>query len=117
MDALAVSHWYTPWGILAILLILLIGGGVWTHENTRLAQAAVLTPALANAASSGAATLGMSAAKNAPATDDGLMSGLKEELFQLELDRQQDKISLEEYASARSALEQTLQRAVRRRSS
>ena len=45
------------------------------------------------------------------------MSGLKEELFQLELDRQQDKISLEEYASARSALEQTLQRAVRRRSS
>jgi len=117
MDALAVSHWYTPWGILAILLILLIGGGIWTHENTRLAQISALTPALANAATSGAAIPRASVVKNAPAPDDGLMAGLKEELFQLELDRQQGKIGPEEYASARSALEQTLQRAVRRRSS
>ncbi len=111
LDALAVTHWYTPWGILAILLILLIGGGIWTHENTRLEQmqvaVATALPASANATTVNPATVG----------SDALMTGLKDELFQLELDRQQGKISPEEYASARSALEQTLQRAVQRRSS
>ena len=118
MDALAITHWYTPWGILAILLILLVGGGIWTHENTRLDQLAAATSGSAPRAIGATVAVSAGSVTSAGNTNsDALMAGLKEELFQLELDRQQGKISPEEYASARSALERTLQRAVQRRSS
>ncbi|HME36917.1 MAG TPA: hypothetical protein VKF84_16910 [Candidatus Sulfotelmatobacter sp.] len=43
-----------------------------------------------------------------------LLEGLKEELFQLEVERQQGRISHQEYETAKSALDQTLQRALKR---
>ena len=43
-----------------------------------------------------------------------MLAALKEELFQLEVERQQGKLSPEEYDSARAALEQTLKRALAR---
>jgi len=43
-----------------------------------------------------------------------LLEALKEELFQLEVERQQGRISHQEYESAKSALDQTLQRALKR---
>lgn len=43
-----------------------------------------------------------------------LMDALKEEIFQLEADRLQGKISSQEYDSAKAALDKTLQRAVQR---
>lgn len=43
-----------------------------------------------------------------------LLEAMKEELFQLEIDRQQGKISPEEYAKAKSALDETIQRALAR---
>ena len=43
-----------------------------------------------------------------------LLAALKEELFQLEVERQQGKLTPEEYDSARAALEQTLKRALAR---
>jgi hypothetical protein len=43
-----------------------------------------------------------------------LLEALKEELFQLEVERQQGKISQEEYEKHKAALDQTLQRAVKR---
>jgi hypothetical protein len=43
-----------------------------------------------------------------------LLAALKEELFQLEIERQQGKVTPEEYDSARAALEQTLKRALAR---
>jgi hypothetical protein len=43
-----------------------------------------------------------------------LLEALKEELFQLEVERQQGKISQQEYEKHKAALDQTLQRAVRR---
>jgi hypothetical protein len=43
-----------------------------------------------------------------------LMDALKEEIFQLESDRLQGKISSQEYDSAKAALDKTLQRAVQR---
>ena len=43
-----------------------------------------------------------------------LLEGLKEEMFQLEVERQQGRISDAEYQSAKSALDQTLQRALAR---
>jgi hypothetical protein len=43
-----------------------------------------------------------------------LLEAMKEELFQLEIDRQQDKVSPEEYAKAKSALDETIRRALAR---
>jgi hypothetical protein len=45
-----------------------------------------------------------------------LLEALKEELFQLEVERQQGRISHQEYEAAKSALDQTLQRALKRES-
>jgi len=46
-----------------------------------------------------------------------LLEAMKEELFQLEIDRQQGKISAEEYAKAKAALDETIKRALARKSS
>jgi hypothetical protein len=43
-----------------------------------------------------------------------LLEGLKEELFELEVEHKQGRISQQEYESAKSALDQTLQRALKR---
>jgi len=43
-----------------------------------------------------------------------LLEGLKDELFHLEVERQQGRISHQEYETAKSALDQTLQRALKR---
>ena len=43
-----------------------------------------------------------------------LLEGLKEELFELEVEHKQGRISQQEYESAKAALDQTLQRALKR---
>ena len=43
-----------------------------------------------------------------------LLDALKEELFQLEVERRQGQISQSEYENAKSALDQTLERALKR---
>jgi hypothetical protein len=126
-DGLAKYRWY----ILGLLLTFLIGGGIWTHERTRLeeAEAAAAAPLMqpplgahsqtaAGAVSSGA-TPAASLANQPPAASSVnpsnlLLAALKEELFTLEVERQQGKISPEEYDQARAALEQTLHRALAR---
>ena len=62
-------------------------------------------PALSSAA-------GRSAVSTRPTSM--LLEGLKEELFQLEIERKQGQISQAEYESAKSALDQTLDRALKR---
>ncbi len=57
---------------------------------------------------------------DAPVTGDRstlLLEAMKEELFQLEVDRQQGTISEEEYAKAKAALDETMRRALARKSS
>ena len=44
-----------------------------------------------------------------------LLDALKEELFQLEMEHKQGSISQEEYAKAKAALDQTLERALKRK--
>jgi hypothetical protein len=54
-------------------------------------------------------------ASRAPARPTSmLMEGIKEELFQLEVERKQGQISQAEYEKAKSALDQTLERALKR---
>jgi hypothetical protein len=69
------------------------------------------TPAPAPAASAGTATL-------APPTSSVsmLLQGLKEELFQLEVEHQQERITQQEYEKTKAALDHTLQRALKRES-
>ena len=43
-----------------------------------------------------------------------LLEAMKEELFQLGVDRQQGKIDPEEYAKAKAALDETIRRALAR---
>jgi hypothetical protein len=43
-----------------------------------------------------------------------LLEALKEELFQLEVEKKQGKITSDEYEKARAALDQTLERALKR---
>jgi len=50
----------------------------------------------------------------APPRSSPLLEGIKEELFQLELDRQQGRIGEAEYADAKAALDKTLKRAASR---
>ena len=43
-----------------------------------------------------------------------LLEALKEEIFQLEVEHKQGRISLQEYEKAKAALDQTLERALKR---
>ncbi len=114
-DGLAKYRWY----ILGLLLTLLVGGGIWTHERTKQAEAeeaplaAPVASALQPTPRPALPTQASAAAPVAPPANL-LLAALKEELFELEVERQQGKITPEEYDKARSALEQTLQRALSR---
>jgi hypothetical protein len=85
------------WVLIGGLLLVLLGGAAWTVTRTAPPMAAA---AAANPASRSALVL----------------DALKEELFQLESERIQAKISPEEYEKAKSALDSALQRAIRKQS-
>ncbi len=116
------------WAIFGVCLALLAAGGGWVATRN---QPVVLQSAPIARASTAApikseiprlshfqpgteqpTTRPVDAAPLAPSSM--LLEGLKEELFQLEVERQQRRISETEYQQAKSALDQTLQRALAR---
>jgi len=108
-DALEKYRWY----ILAALVAILVGGGIWTHERTNQQAAAAAAEAAAPVAGSPAAA-SPAAPTAATSQPNPLLAALKEEIFTLEVEFKQGKISQEEYDKARAALDQTLQRALSR---
>ncbi len=122
-DGLAKYRWY----ILLVLAVVLVGGGIWTHERSKQEQVEAedepeprqLTPRSSKKARPPSPAYAPAAATAAaqPAPSNLLLAALKEELFELEIERQQGKLSPEEYVKARTALEQTLQRALARKRS
>jgi len=121
-DALAKYRWF----ILAALMTVLIGGGIWTHERSTV-EAAVAgyatSPGVSTSVPLDAPVPQRATAKTpkplaAPTSPAGpanpLLAALKDEIFALEIEHQQGKISQAEYEKARAALEQTLQRALSR---
>ena len=117
-DPLHQWRWYLLGGFVALL-----GFGA-IYMVTR--QSSVPAPARAAAARAGngggKATVTRpsapaAAARTAPAQEHStlLLDALKEEIFQLEVERQQGKISGEEYDKAKAALDQTLHRALARK--
>jgi hypothetical protein len=59
-------------------------------------------------------TPGVSATGTPVAKSSMLLEALKEELFQLEVERKQGKITPADYEKAKAALDQTLDRALKR---
>jgi hypothetical protein len=91
------------WWLLGGLGAVLAGGAVYitSHSKTPI-PSAVAVPSVPMAAG--------------PTAQSGaLLDALKEELFQLELEHKQGQISDQEYATAKSALDQTLARAIKRK--
>jgi hypothetical protein len=119
IDAPDPLHDYRAYILGAFALVLVMGGAyVVSKSNVRP------HPATATAGASGRAVVGGEAAADfadfmepsAPARDRNalLLEAMKEELFQLEIDRQQAKISPEEYVKAKAALDETIRRALAR---
>ena len=115
-DPLHKFRWY----ILGGLAVALAAGAVYVSKRpggatvTAPAREISTSPRQKSAATRAAATAASSVA--APASDRStrVLDALKEELFQLELDRHQGRISDEDYQKAKAALDVTIARAAAR---
>ena len=117
-DALQKYRWPILGGF---ALLLAIGGWVVTKRQplapvsaTRTAGASLAEPGAPRASAPTVAAQPSAAASTPLARSSMLLEALKEELFQLEVEKKQGKITPEDYEKARSALDQTLDRALRR---
>ena len=120
-DALQQYRWPILGGFAVLLAI---GGWAVTKRQPVTSVATTSTRKLAVASSDRsaaghpmppAATPPATSAASAPPTRSSmLLEALKEELFQLEVERKQGKITPEDYEKARAALDQTLDRALKR---
>lgn len=100
---------------------ILVGGAVFIVLRARSVKVTgAMTPsgvpaARASVPAAASVAAGVSPAGSASSGQGAmLLQGLKEELFQLELEHKQGKISDEEYAKTKAALDQTLARALKR---
>jgi hypothetical protein len=114
---------YQLWILGAFGVLLAIGGWVVTKRQPAISVAtsvgtyAAAKPGMASNDYSGAVRTSATAAPSAaaPAARSAmLLEALKEELFQLEVEKKQGKITPEDYEKARAALDQTLDRALKR---
>jgi len=117
-DALQQYRWPILGGF-AVLLAL--GGWVVTKRQpvTSVAATSAAKPGAASSDRSAAVhptppTAAASASSTPVARSSMLLEALKEELFQLEVERKQGKITPADYEKARAALDQTLDRALKR---
>jgi hypothetical protein len=122
------------WWILGGFAVALASGGVFVASRQQLARRAPARPqttaeldgepefeeeevvAVGEAGARGTRRNEVRAQGGASSTSSMLLQGLKEELFQLEVEHKQGRISQQEYESAKSALDQTLQHALKRAS-
>jgi hypothetical protein len=90
--------------ILGVFAVVLVMGGAFVISKSNHQVLAAKTAAAVDVAA-------VSPAASRTAT---LLEAMKEELFQLEIDRQQGKVSAEEYSKAKAALDETIKRALAR---
>ena len=84
-----------------------IAGATTAAAAAARASAPVSTPSTGNSSSSSSSSASASRSSM-------LLEALKEELFQLEVEKKQGKLTADEYEKARAALDQTLERALKR---
>ncbi len=104
------------WPILAAFALLLaLGGWMVTKRQTAPSTGSASAPKAVNVANPARSV--PAPAPSAPAPKSSmLLEALKEEMFQLEVERKQGKITPAEYEKAKAALDQTLERALKRQS-
>jgi len=103
--------------ILAAFGVILVGGAGFIVIRARSVKVIGAKPAAPSPHVMGGGTAALSGAQPLSASHSSmLLQGLKEELFQLELEHKQARISDEDYAKTKAALDQTLARALKRSS-
>jgi hypothetical protein len=108
-DPLEKYRWY----ILGGFAVILVAGGIYITTRSRSAELSLATgPDFA--ASDVSVGNGPSHRRQPSGRSGLLLEALKEELFQLEVEHKQGSISQPEYERARAALDQTLERAIKR---
>jgi hypothetical protein len=117
-DALATYRW----PLLAVLLVILFGVAYLalsrTSGHATVTAEGVSVPIpnepMRSVAASVPAVTPTPPAATPPKSGNALLEAMKEELFQLEIERQQGQISAQEYETQKAALDQTLKRALAR---
>jgi len=118
-DPLQKYRWWILGGFAALLVV----GGVYGGSPKPSAARALARQKTDSSVSSAmqeeddyapAEILSTPFVRSAAPPSSMLMEGIKEELFQLEVERKQGQISQADYEKAKSALDQTLERALRR---
>jgi hypothetical protein len=108
---------YQLWILSGFAVLLAIGGWVVTKRGSTgpTTQYPVASSAASGAFVRSAATSASASAPGTPAAKSSmLLEALKEEIFQLEVERKQGKITPADYDKAKAALDQTLERALKR---
>ena len=108
--------------ILGVFAVVLVMGGAYivSRSNVRPASATATNYPSQGTEDSLRHTAGrddVAAAAESRDRNAMLLAAMKEELFQLEIDRQQGKVTPEEYSTAKAALDETIRRALARKSS
>lgn len=98
------------WFILGAFAIVLAGGAIFVYERS---HTATTVPDFAPSDIAPSAPAKTTAPKAADRSTS-ILEALKEELFHLELEHKQGRISQAEYQKAKAALDETLQRALKR---
>ena len=104
------------WWILSGLLLILAGAAAFLLRKPAAALAPAVGPAATAIQASLAGGTPAGAVASPAASNATLMNTLKEELFALESDKISGKISPEDYAEQKAALETVLKRALKRNS-
>jgi hypothetical protein len=113
---------YQLWILGGFAVLLAIGGWVVTKRQPAASMPAAATSAVTAGTPSdsyGATSRSVATAPAGNATSAKsamILEALKEELFQLEVERKQGKITPADYEKAKAALDQTLERALKRQS-
>ncbi len=113
-DPLEKYRWY----ILGIFAVILAAGAFYITKHSRSAEFRAGERSLATITDFGASDVEVAGRLHARHPASGraglLLEALKEELFELEVEHKQGSISQQEYDRARAALDQTLERAIKR---
>jgi hypothetical protein len=104
------------WPLLFGFAVLLVFGAFYIVTHRQPAPAAQVDEAAPEQETETVAPISHQRIEGVPDRSALLLDAMKEELFQLEVDRQQGNISQDEYAKTKAALDATLKRALSRQS-
>jgi Carboxypeptidase regulatory-like domain len=111
------THSNAIWYVLAGMIVVVAGGGLWLWRNSGTASASETanpTSTKFSTKPAGARRAAANAAKGRAATADTVLEALKDELFQLEKDRLDGKVSPEDHARLKAGLDALIRRQLKK---